>query len=164
MPENILGKVVLFIEGDDEPDSNKNILPKQVVKETSSKQVRQIYIAYPVCVLAQNTARLNHLQQLSVEIFASQETLELLWRLRSEAMQKRAKQLEPEELSRWFKEAFNAIHTIFGGSRFANVNKCYTLITTSYNFFSLIPFPCCGILIPVYPRVLSEANRPMENC
>ncbi|MDR0597204.1 MAG: DUF5312 domain-containing protein [Treponema sp.] len=154
MPDNILGKVVSFIAGSDEPDSDKKILLKQVVKELGQNRhgkfyrlrteeldpsfaayINEIYkIAYPACAFVQNTARVNRLPQLTVEVFLPREALELVRRLRPEAVQERVKQLEPQELSRQLKEDLNALRSAFDSSRVAAMNRCYNLITALLQF------------------------------
>jgi hypothetical protein len=163
MPDNILGKVVSFIAGGDEPDSDKKILLKQVVKELGQNRYGKFYrlrtdeidpsfagyindiykIAYPACVFAQNAAKLNRLRQLTVEVFLPKETLELVRRLRPENVQERVKQLEPKELSHQLKEDLNALRSVFDGSRVAAMNRCYNLITAliqfaQFDFLSLL--------------------------
>jgi hypothetical protein len=154
MPDNILGRVVSFIAGGDEPDSDKKILLKQVVKELGQNRLGKFYrlrteeldpsfaayinelykIAYPACVFAQNAARVNRLRQLTVEIFLPKEALELVRRLRPEAVQERVKQLEPKELSRQLKDDLNALRAAFDGGRVASMNRCYNLITALIQF------------------------------
>jgi hypothetical protein len=154
MPDNILGKVVSFIAGGDEPDSDKKILLKQVVKEIGQNRhgkfyrlrsdeidpsfavyIKEIYkIAYPACVFAQNTAKVNRLRQLTVEVFLPKATLELVRRLRPEAVQERVQQLEPKELSRQLKEDLNALRSVFDSSRTAGMNRCYNLIAALIQF------------------------------
>jgi hypothetical protein len=154
MPENILGKVVSLIAGGDEPDSDKKILLKQVSKEIGQNRygkfyrlrtdeldpsfaayINEIYkIAYPACAFAQNTARVNRLRELTVEVFLPRETLELVRRLRPEAVQERVKQLDPRELKRQLKEDLNGLYAVFDSSRTANINRCYNLITALLHF------------------------------
>jgi hypothetical protein len=163
MPDNILGKVVSFIAGSEEPDSDKKILLKQVAKELGQNRygkfyrprteeldpsfagyVNEIYkTVYPACAFAQNTARVNRLRQLTVELFLPRESLELVRRLRPEAVQERARQLEPQELSRQLREDLNALRGAFDSSRTAAMNRCYNLITAlmqfaQFDFLSLL--------------------------
>jgi hypothetical protein len=163
MPDNILGKVVSFIAGGDEPDSDKKILLKQVAKELGQNRygkfyrlrteeidpsfagyINEIYkIMYPACVFAQNSARVSRLRQLTVEVFLPKETMELVRRLRPEAVQERVKQLEPKELGRQLREDLNGLRADFDGSRIAVMNRCYNLITAliqfaGFDFLSLL--------------------------
>jgi hypothetical protein len=163
MPDNILGKVVSFIAGGDEPESDKKILLRQVVKELGQNRygkffrlrteeidpsfaayVNEVYkIVYPACVFAQNSARVSRLRQLTVEAFLPKETLELLRRLRPEAVQERVRQLEPKELGRQLKEDLNGLRVGFDGGRTAGMNRCYNLITAllqfaGFDFLSLL--------------------------
>jgi hypothetical protein len=163
MPDSILGKVVSFIAGGDEPDSDKKILLKQVVKELGQNRhgkfyrlrteeidpsfaayIYEIYkTAYPVCAFAQNTARVSRLRQLTVEVFLPKETLELVRRLRPELVQERVKQLEPQELSRQLKDDLSALRAGFDAGRIAAMNRCYNLITAliqfaKFDFLSLL--------------------------
>jgi hypothetical protein len=163
MPDNILGQVVSFIAGGDEPDSDKKILLKQVVKELGQNRYGKFYrlrteeidpsfasyiyelykVMSPVCVFAQNTARTNRLRQLTVEAFLPRETLDLVRRLRPEAVQGLVKKLEPQELSRQLKEDLNALRAVFDGARVAGMNRCYNLITAliqfaQFDFLSLL--------------------------
>jgi hypothetical protein len=154
MPDNILGKVVSFIAGGDEPDSDRKILLKQVVKEVSQNRLGKFYrlrtdeldpsfavyineiykTAYPACAFVQNTARVNRLRQLTVEVFLPRESLELVRRLRPEAVQERVQQLEPGELSRQLKEDLAALRAAFDGNRTALMNRCFNLITALIHF------------------------------
>jgi hypothetical protein len=154
MPDNILGKVVSFIAGGDEPDSEKKILLKQVVKELGQNRYGKFYrlrteeidpsfaayindiykIVYPACAFTQNTARMNRLRQLTVEVFLPKEALELVRRLRPEAVQERVNQLEPRELSHQLKEDLNALRAAFDDNRAAAMNRCYNLITALIRF------------------------------
>ncbi|MDR3123157.1 MAG: DUF5312 domain-containing protein [Treponema sp.] len=154
MPDNILGKVVSFIAGGEEPDSDKKILLKQAVKELGQNRYGKFYrlrtdeidpsfagyindiykIMHPACAFAQNTAKVNRLRQLTVELFLPKETQELVRRLRPEAVQELVKQLEPKELSRRLKEELNALDAVFDGSRVAAMNRCYNLIAALMQF------------------------------
>ncbi|MDR1249750.1 MAG: DUF5312 domain-containing protein [Treponema sp.] len=154
MPDNILGKVVSLISGGDEPDSDKKILLRQVSKEIGQNRygkfyrlrtdeldpsfaayINEIYkIMYPACAFAQNTAKVNRLRELTVEVFLPKETLELVRRLRPEAVQERVKQLEPKELKRQLKEDLGNLYAVFDGNRTASINRCYNLIVALLHF------------------------------
>jgi hypothetical protein len=154
MPDTILGKVVSLISGGDEPDSDKKILLKQVSKEISQNRYGKFYrlrtdeldpsfaayiyeiykITYPACAFAQNTAKVNRLRELTVEVFLPKETLELVRRLRPEAVQERVKKLEPKELKRRLKEDLSDLCAAFDGSRTVGMNRCYNLITALLRF------------------------------
>jgi hypothetical protein len=163
MPDNILGKVVSFISGGDEPDSDRKILLKQVVKELGQNRygkfyrlrteeidpsfaayINEIYkIVYPACVFTQNTAKVSRLRQLTVESFLPKETLELVRRLRPELVQERVRQLEPKELGRQLKEDLNGLRAGFGGARTTSMNRCYNLVAAllqfaEFDFLSLL--------------------------
>jgi hypothetical protein len=163
MPDNIIGKVVSLISGGDEPDSDKKILLKQVVKEIGQNRhgkfyrlrsdeidpsfavyLNEIYkITYPACAFVQNTLRVSRLRELTVEVFLPKETLELVRRLRPEAVQERIKQLEPKDLKHQFKEDLSALRAVFDGNRIAAMNRCYNLITmllrfARFDFLSLL--------------------------
>jgi hypothetical protein len=163
MPDDILGKVFSFISGEDEPDSDKKALHKQVVKEINQNKyakffrlrteeidpyfaayVYEIYkTVYPACVFVQNAARVYRMRQITVEAFMPKEGLELIRKLRPDAVQELVKRLEPKDLSRVLREDLTALYEAFDGSRIAAINRCFELISAlirfaQFNFLSLL--------------------------
>ncbi|GHV29916.1 hypothetical protein AGMMS4952_16260 [Spirochaetia bacterium] len=163
MPEDIIGKVFSLISGDDEPGSDNKALLKQAVKEINQNKytkffrlrteeidpsfaayVCEIYkIVYPACVFVQNAARVYRMRQITVEAFMPKEGLELIRKLRPDAVQELVKRLEPKDLSRVLREDLTALYEAFDGNRIAAINRCYQLVSAllqfaQFNFLSLL--------------------------
>ncbi|WP_010263145.1 DUF5312 family protein [Treponema primitia] len=163
MPDDIIGKVFSLISGNDEPDSDKKALLKQVVKEIGQNKYARFYrvrtdeidpsfaayiyeiykIVYPACAFVQNSSKISRMRQITVEAFMSKENLEIIRKLRPEVVQDKVKKLEPQELSRQLKEDLASLFAAFDGSRVANMNRCYNLNTAliqfaQYDFLSIL--------------------------
>jgi hypothetical protein len=154
MPDDIIGKFFSLISGNDEPDSDKKALLKQVVKEISQNKYTKFYrlrtnemdpsfanyiyevykMMYPACAFVQNSAKVARLRQITVEAFIGKETLEVIRKLRPDIVQDRVKKTEPQELSRQLKEELAALSAAFDGSRVTGMNRCYNQITAIIQF------------------------------
>ncbi|GHT82138.1 hypothetical protein FACS1894137_00470 [Spirochaetia bacterium] len=163
MPDDIIGKVFSLISGEDEPDSDKKVLLKQVVTEINQNKYAKFFklrteeidpsfaaylyeiykIVYPACVFVQNVARVYRMRQLTVEAFMTKEGLELIRKLRPEAVQALVKTLEPKDLSRVLREDLASLFAAFDGNRITAMNRCYYHISAliqfaQFNFLSLL--------------------------
>jgi hypothetical protein len=155
--------VISFIAGRDEPDSDKKTLLRQAAREIGRNKYAKFYrprtgemdpafaayvyeiykIMRPASVFAGDAAMAGRLRQLSAEAFMGTEAQELLRKLRPEAVQERARQLEPRELSRELKEDLASLHGAFDGARAAAINRCYRLVAAltrfaQFDFLSLL--------------------------
>jgi hypothetical protein len=154
MPDDMIGKLFSFISGNDEPDSEKKALLKQVIKEISQNKYARFYrlrtdeidpsfatyiyevykMVYPACAFVQNSAKVARMRQITVEAFIGKETLEAIRKLRPDVVQDRVKKTEPQELSRQLKEELATLSAAFDGGRVASMNRCFNQITALIQF------------------------------
>jgi hypothetical protein len=164
MAEDLFGKVVsLFSGGDNDSDSDTKALLRQVTKDLAQNKFARFFrprseeldpsfaaylydiykTLYPVQSFALDIGRINRLKQITVESFMDRETLDIIRKLRPEAIQERMKQTQPKEVSRQLKDELAALSAAFDSGRVNEMNRCYNLILTlmklaRFDFYTLL--------------------------
>jgi hypothetical protein len=163
MAEDLFGKVVSLFSGDNNSDSDTKALLRQITKDLSQNKFARFFrprseeldssfaaylydiykTLYPVQSFALDIGRVGRLKQITVESFMDRETLDILRKLRPEAIQERMKHTQPKEVSRQLKDELAALSAAFDSGRVNEMNRCYNLILTlmklaRFDFFTLL--------------------------
>jgi hypothetical protein len=163
MAEDILGKVISFISGDNEPDSDKKNLLRQVLKEISQNKYSKFYrpkseeyepafaqffydlykTIYPAQVFLQDAEKVARLRHITIEAFMDKTAKEAVRRLNLEAIEERAKTTPPKDLIAQLKEDLFILSDTFDTNRINTANRCYNLILAfiqfvEFDFFMLL--------------------------
>ncbi|MDR0689258.1 MAG: DUF5312 domain-containing protein [Spirochaetaceae bacterium] len=163
MAEDLLGKVFSFISGDNEPDSDKKILLRQVLKEIGQNKYSKFYkpkseeyepafaqffydlykTIYPAQVFLQNTEKITLLRHITIEAFMDKTAKESVRRLNLNAIEERARITAPKDLIAQLKEDLFTLTDTFDANRINTANRCYNLILAfiqfvGFDFFMLL--------------------------
>jgi hypothetical protein len=162
MPDDILNKVISFIAGNNEGDSDRQVLLKQLAKEISQNKYAKFYrvrqeeadsslagylysiykIIRPAAVFLRDPARIARIKNITLESFLDKSTMDVIRRLSPEAIAERRRAGEAD-LTRGLEDDLAALAAGFDSPRLAEADKCYNLITlfnrfAQYDFYSLL--------------------------
>jgi hypothetical protein len=163
MPDDIISKVFSFISGDNEPDSNTKSLLRQIAKDLGQNKYARFFrirteemdpsfaaclydiykTIYPVQVFALDMKKIEQLRKIAVESFLDRETLDILRKLRLEAIQERMKKTDPKEVGKELKDELAVLSAAFDSERISVMNRCYNLSMSllklaRFDFYTLL--------------------------
>jgi hypothetical protein len=163
MAEDVLNKVISFFSGDSEPESDEQMLLRQILKELPQNKYAKFYkprtedvdpalagwfyamykTVFPARAFTQDTAQLPRLRQMAVESFMDKETLETARRLSATSIESRSKAMAPIDLARELKTELTMLSETFSDSWVGAADKCYNAILAfmqfvNFNFLSLL--------------------------
>ena len=161
MPD-VINKVMSFISGEPEGDSDKDILLKQLAKEISQNKYAKFYrmkqqeadaslgqyiysvykLIYPLQVFLKDSSREARIKQITLEAFLSKQTMELIRKLRPESVAERKKSAG-DEFSKMLREDLSALSACFDNPKVATADKCNMQIAYMKQFVS---FDFCTLL------------------
>ena len=168
MPD-VINKVFSFISRDNEGDSDKEILLRQLTKEISQNKYTKFFkakqkeadssmglyffeiyrIIYPLQTFLKDNAREAKIKHITLESFLDRQVLDLIKRLSREEIAERKKSAGPE-LTKQLEEDLAALATGFDSPRVAAADKCYNLISAMKQF---VFFDYCSLLKKFDPEI-----------
>ena len=168
MPD-VIDKMMSFISGDGENDSDKDILLKQLSKEISQNKYAKYYRArqqevditlgqyffsvykliYPLQQFLKDPAREAKIKQITLEAFLDKQTMELIKRLTPDSIAER-KKIAGDELTKQLQEDIANLSAGFDTPKIATADKCHNQITYMKQFLS---FDFCSFLQKFDPDI-----------
>ncbi|MDR1127965.1 MAG: RNA dependent RNA polymerase [Treponema sp.] len=156
MAEDIFDKVFSLFSGDNDPDGNKRVFLRQVLKNlTQSKYAKFFkprteevdpafaYFLYdlyktvlPLQSFVQNRSQLERIRQITVEAYLDKTSFEIARRIRSDAVSTMLKTMKPQELTKRLEADLRTLNTGFDANRTVAINRTYNLISAFVRFVS----------------------------
>jgi hypothetical protein len=156
MAEDILDKVFSLFSGDNDPDGDKRVFMRQVLKNLTQSKYAKFFkprtgeidpsfayflydlykIVMPLCSFVQNRNQLERIRQITVEAYLDKTSFEITRRIRPEAVSAMLKTASPQELTRRLEADLAALSAGFDANRTAAINHTYNLISAFVNFVS----------------------------
>jgi len=168
MPD-VIDKVMSFITGESEGDSDKDILLRQLAKEISQNKYARFYrvrqqeadislgqffygiykTVYPLEVFLRDPAKEAKIKQITLEAFLDKKTMDLIKRLSPEGIAER-KRSAGADLSKLLQEDLTALSVGFDSPKIAAADNCYNLIACMKQF---VFFNFCSVLKKFDPEI-----------
>ena len=161
MPD-VINKVISFISGENEGNSDKDILLKQLTKDISQNKYAKFYRAkqgeadpslgqyfysiyrtiYPLQIFLKDPAKETKIKNITLESFLDKHVLDIIKNLSKEEIAER-KKTAGENLPKQLEEDLAALVKGFDNPRIIAADKCYNLIASMkqfvfYDFCSLL--------------------------
>ncbi|MDR2052751.1 MAG: DUF5312 family protein [Treponema sp.] len=156
MAEDIFDKVFSLFSGDNDPDGDKRIFLRQVLRGlTQSKYAKFFrprteeidpsfaYFLYdlyktvmPLRSFVQNQNQLERIRQITVEAYLDKTSFEIARRIRPDAINAMLKTASSQELTRRLEADIKTLSAGFDVNRTAAINRTYSLISAFINFVS----------------------------
>jgi hypothetical protein len=156
MAEDIFEKVLSLFSGDNDPDENKRVFLRQVLKElTQSKYAKFFkpraeeidpsfaYFLYdlyktvlPLRAFVQNRNQLERIKQITVEAYLDKTSFEVARKIRPDAMNTLLKTASPQDLTKQLEADLKTLISSFDANRTVAINRTYNLISAFVNFVS----------------------------
>jgi len=152
MPD-VIDKVISFISGDNEGDSDKDILLRQLAKEITQNKYARFYRAkqgevdpglgqyiynlyaaiYPLQIFLKDPAKEIQIKHIALESFLDKHVMDIVKRLSPEAVTERKKSAGPD-LPKQLEDELRALTEGFNNARIVAADKCYNLIASMKQF------------------------------
>jgi len=168
MPD-VIDKVMSFITGDSEGDSDKDILLKQLAREISQNKFAKFYrakqqeadvalgqffyniykIVYPLYIFLKDPVKEAKIKQITLEAFLDKKTMDLIKRLSPEGIAER-KRSAGADVSKLLQDDLTALSVGFDSPKIAAADICYNLIASMKQF---VFFNFCSLLRKFDPEM-----------
>jgi hypothetical protein len=149
MAEDLMDKVFSFFSGDGNETDDRKILLKQTLKELGQNKHAKFFrvktdeadpslavflyniykITFAIRTFMQNEEKMARLKQIVLEAFMDKAILETVKRLSSAAIEERAKNTAPAELTAQIQTDISRLSAAFDNTRISGADRCYNLIT-----------------------------------
>jgi hypothetical protein len=156
MAEDIIDKVFSLFSGDNDPDGDKRVFLRQVVKGLTQNKYAKFYklrteevdvsfayflydlykIVLPLRAFVQNPSHLARIKQITVEAYLDKTSFEIARRVRPDVVNGLLKTTKPQELTRRLEADLKTLSTSFDANRSAAINRTYSLISAFVRFVS----------------------------
>ena len=154
MAEDIIDRVFSFISGDNEPNSEKQAILRQILRNLSQNKYAKFYrmkteevdgsfpkflhdifrIISPVMVYLKDSSRITRLQSTTLELYMDKETLELARKLTVAAIEERAQKTNSDVLAQELMEELTALTAFFTPEKLAEIDESYLLSAAFIQF------------------------------
>ncbi|MDR0451607.1 MAG: DUF5312 family protein [Treponema sp.] len=156
MAEDIFDKVFSLFSGDNDPDGNRRVFLRQVLKGlTQSKYAKFFkprteevdpsfaYFLYdlyktvlPLRSFVQNRNQIERIRQITVEAYLDKTSFEIARRIRPDAVNAMLKTVNPQELTRRLETDLRTLSAGFDANRTVAINRAHNLISAFVRFVS----------------------------
>jgi hypothetical protein len=163
MAEDIFEKVLSIFAGDNEPDGDRKVFLRQVLKGLTQNKYAKFYklrteevdpsFAYflydiyktilPMKSFVQNPSQLDRIKQITVEAYLDKNSFEIARRVRPDAVTTLLKTMNPQDLTRRLEADLQTLGAAFDKNRTAAINRCYAMISA---FVKLVSFDYASFL------------------
>jgi hypothetical protein len=154
MAEDIIDKVFSLFSGDNDPDGDKKVFLRQVLKGLTQSKYAKFYkprteevdpaFAYflydlyktvlPMRSFVQNPSQLARIKQITVEAYLDKTSFEIARRIRPDVVNGLLKTTNSQELTKRLEADLKTLNTSFDANRSAAINRTYNLISAFVRF------------------------------
>jgi hypothetical protein len=156
MAEGIIDKVFSLIAGDNDPDEDRRVFLRQVLKNLTQSKYAKFYrlrteevdpsfayflhdiykIVLPLRFFTQNRNLLERVKQITVEAYLDKASFEVARRIQPDTVSKMIEKADPQELTRCLEADLDTLSAAFNAKRTGGINHTYGLISACIRFVS----------------------------